>query len=92
MKFIKRNAVVLKQHREKQSSSLIIKPDIYLQTIPMGTVIDTGRGTKDKPMILNPGDIVSYNDRSITVMEYNVENEDYIICNQEDIYTIIPKL
>ncbi len=65
----------------------IIIPDSAKEKPLKGTVLATGRGTKDEEMIVKEGDVVLYGKYAGTEIE--LEGNKYLIMRQSDILAII---
>lgn len=65
----------------------IIIPDSAKEKPLKGTVLATGRGTKDEEMIVKEGDVVLYGKYAGTEIEF--EGNKYLIMRQSDILAII---
>ena len=72
---------------ETTTASGIIIPDNAQEKPQKGTIIAVGKGTKDNPMTVKPGDVVLYGKYSMTELKH--EGEDYIIMRESDIFAII---
>lgn len=71
---------------EEKTSSGIIIPDTAKEKPLTGKVIAVGPGKKDESMSVKKGDTVLYGQYSGT--EIKIENEDYLIMKESDIYGI----
>lgn len=65
----------------------IIIPDTAKEKPLKGTVVATGKGTKDEEMTLKEGDTVLYGKYAGTEIEF--EGEKYIMMRQSDVLAII---
>ena len=68
---------------EEKTIGGIIIPDSAKEKPLRGTVLATGNGTKDEPMLLKEGDEVLYGKYAGTELEF--EGEKYLILRQSDI-------
>jgi len=68
---------------EEKTVGGIIIPDSAKEKPLRGTVLATGNGTKDEPMILKEGDQVLYGKYAGTELEF--EGEKYLIIKQQDV-------
>ena len=71
---------------EEKTSSGIIIPDTAKEKPLTGKVIAVGPGKKDESMSVKKGDTVLYGQYSGT--EIKIENDDYLIMEESDIYGI----
>ena len=74
---------------ETKTASGIIIPDNAQEKPQKGTVVATGKGTKDNPITVKVGDIVLYGKFSGTELKH--EGEEFIIMRESDIFAIISK-
>lgn len=72
---------------EEKTASGIIIPDTAKEKPMRGKVIAAGTGTKDEEMKVKDGDVVLYGKYSGT--EITIENKDYLIMRQSDIFAVI---
>ena len=72
---------------EEKTIGGIIIPDSAKEKPLRGTVLATGNGTKDEPMLLKEGDEVLYGKYSGTELEF--EGEKYLIIKQQDVLAVI---
>lgn len=72
---------------ETKTASGIIIPDTAKEKPLRGTVIAAGKGKKDEPVTVKPGDKVLYGKYSGT--EIQVEGKDLLIMKESDIYAIL---
>ncbi len=72
---------------EEKTASGIIIPDTAKEKPQRGKVVAVGSGKKDEPMTVKVGDTVLYGKYSGT--EINVENKEYLIMRESDIFAII---
>ena len=68
---------------EEKTIGGIIIPDSAKEKPLRGTVLATGNGTKDEPMLLKEGDEVLYGKYAGTELEF--EGEKYLIIKQSDV-------
>ncbi|MBP3839265.1 MAG: co-chaperone GroES [Prevotella sp.] len=78
--------LVLPAQAEEKVGGIII-PDTAKEKPLQGTVVATGKGTKDEEMLLKKGDKVLYGKYSGTELEY--EGEKYLMMRQSDILAIV---
>ena len=71
---------------EKTAGGIII-PDTAQEKPQKGTVIAIGKGTKDNPITVKPGDLVLYGKYSGNELNYN--GIDYLIMKEADILAVI---
>jgi chaperonin GroES len=74
---------------ETKTASGIIIPDNAQEKPQKGTVVATGKGTKDNPITVKVGDTVLYGKFSGTELKH--EGEEFIIMRESDIFAIISK-
>ena len=74
---------------ETKTASGIIIPDNAQEKPQKGTVVATGKGTKDNPITVKVGDTVLYG--KFTGTELKHEGEEFIIMRESDIFAIISK-
>ena len=79
--------VILPAPAETKTVGGIIIPDTAKEKPLQGTVVATGKGTKDEEMLLKKGDKVLYGKYSGTELEY--EGEKYLMMRQSDILAIV---
>ena len=72
---------------EEKTASGIIIPDTAKEKPQRGTVIATGKGSKDKPMTVKTGDNVLYGKYAGT--EVTVDGKEYLIMRESDIFAIV---
>ena len=72
---------------ETKTASGIIIPDNAQEKPQKGTVVATGKGTKDNPITVKVGDTVLYGKFSGTELKH--EAEEFIIMRESDIFAII---
>ena len=72
---------------ETKTASGIIIPDNAKEKPQKGTVIATGKGTKDEPITVQVGDSVLYGKYAGT--DLKLEGKDYLIMRESDILAII---
>ncbi|WP_111309216.1 co-chaperone GroES [Confluentibacter sediminis] len=72
---------------ETKTASGIIIPDNAKEKPQKGTVVATGKGTKDEPITVKVGDTVLYGKYAGT--ELKLEGKDYLIMRESDIFAII---
>lgn len=72
---------------ETKTASGIIIPDTAKEKPLKGTVIAAGKGKKDEPVTVKPGDKVLYGKYSGT--EIQVDGKDLLIMKESDIYAIL---
>jgi chaperonin GroES len=72
---------------ETKTASGIIIPDTAKEKPLKGTVIAAGKGKKDEPTTVKPGDKVLYGKYSGT--EIQVDGKDLLIMKESDIYAIL---
>ena len=72
---------------ETKTASGIIIPDTAQEKPQKGTVITIGKGTKDNPITVKPGDLVLYAKYSGNELNYN--GIDYLIMKEADILAVI---
>ncbi|PKP22415.1 MAG: co-chaperone GroES [Bacteroidetes bacterium HGW-Bacteroidetes-21] len=72
---------------EEKTASGIIIPDTAKEKPMRGKVVAAGTGTKDEEMKVKEGDVVLYGKYAGT--EISVENKDFLIMKQSDIFAII---
>ena len=74
---------------ETKTASGIIIPDNAQEKPQKGTVVATGKGTKDNPITVKVGDTVLYGKFSGTELKH--EGEEFTIMRESDIFAIISK-
>ena len=72
---------------ETKTASGIIIPDNAKEKPQKGTVVATGKGTKDEPITVKVGDTVLYGKYAGT--DLKLEGKDYLIMRESDILAII---
>ena len=72
---------------EEKTAGGIIIPDTAQEKPQKGVVVAVGNGNIDTPMTVKVGDNILYGKYSGT--EITVENEDYLIMKEDDIYAIV---
>lgn len=72
---------------EETTMSGIIIPDSAKEKPLKGTVLATGKGTKDEEMVLAEGDTVLYGKYAGTEIE--LEGKKYLIMRQSDVLAIL---
>jgi len=72
---------------ETTTASGLIIPDNAKEKPQKGTVIATGKGTKDEPITVKIGDTVLYGKYAGT--ELKLEGNDYLMMRESDILAII---
>jgi chaperonin GroES len=72
---------------ETKTAGGIIIPDTAKEKPQKGIVVAVGKGKKDEPMTVKPGDTVLYGKYSGT--EISIEGNDYLIMKESDIYAIV---
>ncbi|MDP5081768.1 MAG: co-chaperone GroES [Winogradskyella sp.] len=72
---------------ETKTASGIIIPDNAKEKPQRGTVVATGKGTKDEPITVKVGDTVLYGKYGGT--ELKLEGKDYLMMRESDILAII---
>lgn len=72
---------------DEKSKGGIIIPDSAKEKPLKGTVVATGKGTKDEKMELQEGDTVLYGKYAGTELE--IEGEKYLIMRQSDVVAIL---
>lgn len=72
---------------ETKTASGIIIPDTAQEKPQKGTVIAIGRGTKENPITVKPGDLILYGKYSGNELNYN--GIDYLIMKEADILAVI---
>lgn len=75
-----------KEAETKTASGLYI-PETAKEKPQQGTIIATGKGTKDEPMELKAGDLVLYGKYSGS--EITIEGKEYLMMRQSDVLAII---
>ncbi|MEC7646596.1 MAG: co-chaperone GroES [Bacteroidota bacterium] len=80
--------VIIKQATaEPQTAAGMIIPDTAQEKPQKGNVIAVGKGTKENPITVKPGDTVLYGKYAGTELKY--EETDYLIMKESDILAII---
>ena len=72
---------------EEKTTGGIIIPDTAKEKPQKGTVVAVGSGKKDEPITVKEGDKVLYGKYAGT--EINIEDKEYLIMRESDIYAII---
>ena len=72
---------------ETKTASGLIIPDNAKEKPQKGTVIATGKGTKDDPITVKKGDTVLYGKYAGT--ELKLEGKEYLMMRESDILAII---
>jgi len=72
---------------ETTTASGLIIPDNAKEKPQKGTVIATGKGTKDEPITVKKGDTVLYGKYAGT--ELKLEGKEYLMMRESDILAII---
>ena len=72
---------------ETTTASGLIIPDNAKEKPQKGTVIATGKGTKDEPITVKVGDTVLYGKYAGT--ELKLEGNDYLMMRESDILAIL---
>jgi len=72
---------------ETKTASGIYIPDSAKEKPQQGTVVAVGNGTKDEPITVKVGDVVLYGKFSGT--ELKLDNNDYLIMRESDIFAIV---
>ncbi|HCD77770.1 MAG TPA: co-chaperone GroES, partial [Prevotella sp.] len=80
--------LVLPAQAEEKVGGIII-PDTAKEKPLHGTVVATGKGTKDEEMVLKEGDDVLYGKYSGTELEY--EGTKYLMMRQSDVLAVVNK-
>ena len=80
--------LVLPAAAEEKIGGIII-PDTAKEKPLHGTIVATGKGTKDEEMVLHVGDEVLYGKYSGTELEY--EGTKYLMMRQSDVLAVIDK-
>ena len=75
--------------KEEKTKSGIFLPDTAKEKPLHGTIVATGKGTKDEEMVLKEGDEVLYGKYSGTELEY--EGTKYLMMRQSDVLAVIEK-
>ena len=80
--------VIIKQAAaETKTAAGIIIPDTAQEKPQKGKVIAVGKGTKENPITVKPGDNILYGKYAGTELKY--EETDYLIMKESDILAII---
>ena len=79
--------VIEPKEAETKTASGIFIPDTVKEKPQQGTVLAVGKGLKDEPMEVKPGDVVLFGKYAGT--EVNYEDKKYLIVKQSDILAII---
>ena len=72
---------------ETTTASGIIIPDTAQEKPQKGTIVTVGKGTKENPITVSPGDVVLYGKYSGN--ELNYQGKEYLIMKESDILAII---
>jgi chaperonin GroES len=72
---------------EEKTKGGIVIPDTAREKPQQGKVLSVGKGKKDEPMTIKPGDIVLYGKYSGT--EIQINGVDYLFMKESDIYATI---
>lgn len=72
---------------EEKTASGIIIPDTAKEKPMRGKIVAVGEGKKDEPLTVKVGDVVLYGKYAGT--ELTVDNVDYLIMRESDIFAII---
>lgn len=72
---------------EETTASGIIIPDTAKEKPQRGAIVAVGNGKKDEPLTVKVGDSVLYGKYAGT--EITVENKEYLIMRESDIFAII---
>ncbi|HRS53468.1 MAG TPA: co-chaperone GroES [Bacteroidales bacterium] len=72
---------------EEKTAGGIIIPDTAKEKPQKGKVIAAGKGKKDEPMTVKPGDMVLYGKYAGT--EITIDGKDYLIMRESDIVAIV---
>ncbi|MEE2954332.1 MAG: co-chaperone GroES [Bacteroidota bacterium] len=72
---------------ETKTASGIIIPDTAQEKPQKGTVTAIGKGTKENPITVKPGDLILYGKYSGNELNYN--GIDYLIMKEADILAVI---
>ena len=72
---------------EEKTVGGIIIPDNAKEKPMRGEVIAVGTGTKEEPMVLQPGNQILFGKWAGT--DFELEGEKYLIMKQADVYAII---
>jgi chaperonin GroES len=72
---------------EQKTASGIIIPDTAKEKPQRGKIVAVGKGKKDEPMELKPGDEVLYGKYAGT--EITIDGKDYLMMRQDDILAVI---
>lgn len=87
VKMLRNNVLVLPSEIEEVTKGGIYIPQTAKEKPTKGKVIAVGSGIKDEPMELKEGDIIFYSKYGGS--EITIENIDYIILKQSDVYCVI---
>ncbi|MCR4919545.1 MAG: co-chaperone GroES [Prevotella sp.] len=79
--------VLVKPAQAEEKVGGIIIPDTAKEKPMHGTIIATGKGTKDEEMTLKAGDQILYGKYSGTELEF--EGEKYLMMRQSDVLAVI---
>lgn len=79
--------VVEPAQAETKTASGIYIPDSAQEKPQRGTIIATGKGTKDEEMEVKAGDTVLYGKYAGT--EISIDGKDYLIMQQSDILAVV---
>ncbi len=72
---------------EEKTAGGIIIPDTAKEKPQKGVIIAAGKGKKDEPMTVKPGDKILYGKYAGT--EITIEGKDYLIMRESDIVAIV---
>jgi len=72
---------------EEKTAGGIIIPDTAKEKPQRGKIVAAGKGKKDEPMTVKPGDVVLYGKYSGT--EITIDGKDYLIMRESDIVAIV---
>ena len=79
--------LVLPAPAEERTIGGIIIPDSAKEKPLKGTVLATGKGTKDEEMVVKEGDMVLYGKYAGTEIEF--EGNKYLIMRQSDVLAVV---
>lgn len=84
---IKDRVIVRKQEPKEVTESGILLTGTSRETPAWALVVAVGPGTEDEPMVIKPGDKVIFpTDKGVNI---TLDDIDYIIFKQEDIYAVV---
>ncbi|MCF6350516.1 MAG: co-chaperone GroES [Flavobacteriaceae bacterium] len=72
---------------ETKTASGLFIPDSAKEKPQQGVVVAVGKGTKDEPTTVKVGDVILYGKFAGTELKLN--NSDYLIMRESDIFAII---